>query len=97
MKKFIIAVNSGINFNFAYIKIDDFKEKDNDFYLALIKNAFPDRDSVNRMLAGYRKASMNTLYSAPDIQSIITKKNNNPDILCVLVFDASNEWSLMNG
>lgn len=96
MKKFMIAVNSGINFSFAYIKIDNFDNPNPEFYLELIKNAFPSREYVNKMLAEYRKASSKTLYSSPDLESLIAKKNNNADVICLLVYDASNEWRIVN-
>lgn len=97
MKKFIIAVNAGINFNYAFIKIDNFNSLEPDFYLELMKSSFPNRDAVNKMLSEYRKASNNTLYSSNDLESLLLKKNNNPDVICVIVFDSSNQWSLLNG
>lgn len=95
MDKFVMAISVGNNFHYTVIKIDDFKNKDVNFYLALIQNSFPTREHVNAMLGKYRQASEKTLFSIDSIDALRQKMNNNKDILFGLVFNKENEWGII--
>lgn len=92
--EFLIAVQSGTTFHYAFIKIDEDRSGyDNDFYFNVIKNSFPTRETVNIMISQYRKESEKTLYTAKSKDEIKEVMQKRTDLLFGMIYE--EEWSLL--
>lgn len=94
MKRFIVAVKTGSNYSFGFVKLDPGEQvRTIDFYYNVIKTSFPSREHVSVMLTKWRAESAKTLYSATDVDKFKNIVNNDQDTMFAMVFD--QEWEML--
>lgn len=94
MKRFIVAVKTGSNYSFGFVKLDPGEQvRTIDFYYNVIKTSFPSREHVSVMLTKWRSESAKTLYSATDVDKFKNIVNNDQDTMFAMVFD--QEWEML--